>query len=122
MKLRGTSSSGLAVPDVAKAPKHAWIQPARVQGIRRAIAVAVGEKHSIALQGLWLPQLPDNLDLRQLNTPVVRPSGGDASSSSSSTSEECVQRSPVRMGSLVRSHGLQSYGLSPIMPGHMSPA
>lgn len=34
-----------------------WIVPQRVQGLRRAVAVAVGEKHSVALQ-VQHPRLP----------------------------------------------------------------
>ena len=37
-----------------------------MQGLRRAVAIAVGEKHSIALQGFWVPRLPTELDARAL--------------------------------------------------------
>jgi hypothetical protein len=43
-----------------------WIKPQRVQGLRRAVAIAVGEKHSVALQGVWVPKLPQKLDMRVL--------------------------------------------------------
>lgn len=62
--------------------KAQWITPRRVQGLRRAVAVAVGEKHSVALQGFWIPKLPDSLDLHVLARKVstgaeARVSSGD---------------------------------------------
>lgn len=47
-------------------PNAQWITPRRVKGLRRAVAVAVGEKHSVALQGFWIPKLPECLDLHVL--------------------------------------------------------
>ena len=53
-----------------------WINPRRVRGLRRAVAIAVGEKHSVALQGFWIPKLPECLELHVLARKV--PSGAEA--------------------------------------------
>jgi hypothetical protein len=84
-----------------------WIHPERVQGLRRAVAVAVGEKHSIALQGFWVPRLPTNLDLKVLLEDLqAHPHAlrrGSLSTRSSSESAPPVQECPSRdsIGGLV---------------------
>eukprot|EP00892_Ulva_mutabilis_P000327 jgi/Ulvmu1/10295/UM060_0097.1 len=74
------SSEALAVERQAAATAAAeprqpgeaqWIVPQLLQGLRRAVAVAVGEKHSVALQGFWIPKLPDTLDLGVLTNQVA---------------------------------------------------
>lgn len=73
-----------------------WIQPQRVQGLRRAVAIAVGEKHTIAMQGLWVPELPKTLDRWALAAELKRTApradaaddgGSDADSSSDGDGE-----------------------------------
>lgn len=57
-----------------------------MQGLRRAVAIAVGEKHSIALQGFWVPRLPTKLDVRALARGEAAQARGELSPQSSGDS------------------------------------
>jgi hypothetical protein len=71
-----TSSTAGGAPQAEQ--RTGWIQPERVQGLRRAVAIAVGEKHSVALQGFWVPTLPKDLDLRSLSAQLQHASTAGA--------------------------------------------
>ena len=68
-----------------------WVVPERVKGLRRIVAIAVGEKHSVALQGFWVPNLPKNLDVRALTAQLQRKSNaGNMSPESSRSSDDGI--------------------------------
>ncbi|PNH00658.1 E3 ubiquitin-protein ligase [Tetrabaena socialis] len=90
----GASGSGSSsATDAAAAAAAAPIVPLRVAGLSRVAAVAVGEKHTLALQGWLRPPMPDQhgtMPGPRRRRRHRRSSGGSSGSESGSDGDEGV--------------------------------